>query len=155
MVGKRWVDGELVESASSDWRIDEATRGMLRTEVTQAIDEGWSAQQLATAIQESSAFSQERALMIARTETAMADVQGNVALYQAANQNGVEFYKRWMTANDDRVSEDCQRNGESPPLPMDEEFPCGVLFPPEHPNCRCDIAPVLFTDLVDESAAGL
>ncbi len=154
MVGKRWVDGQLQEMSSADWQIGQATQDMLRTQVTQAIDEGWSAQQLAQAIEESGAFSADRALMIARTETAMADVQGNVALYQAANQSGVEVYKRWITANDDRVSEDCQLNGESPPLPMDEEFPSGAQFPPEHPNCRCDIAPVLFTDLVDETASG-
>jgi SPP1 gp7 family putative phage head morphogenesis protein len=154
MVGKRWVDGQLQEVASANWQIGQATQDMLRTQVTQAIDEGLSAQQLAQAIEESGAFSAERALMIARTETAMADVQGNVALYQAANQSGVEVYKRWITAGDDRVSEDCQLNGESPPLPMDEEFPSGAQFPPEHPNCRCDIAPVLFTDLVDEAATG-
>lgn len=154
MVGKRWVDGQLQEVASANWQIGQATQDMLRTQVTQAIDEGLSAQQLAQAIEESGAFSAERALMIARTETAMADVQGNVALYQAANQSGVEVYKRWITAGDDRVSEDCQLNGESPPLPMDEEFPSGAQLPPEHPNCRCDIAPVLFTDLVDEAATG-
>jgi SPP1 gp7 family putative phage head morphogenesis protein len=150
MVGKSWVGGELVDNPNAEWRIDESTRGMLRSTVTQAMEEGWSNDKLASAIEESNGFSFDRAKMIARTETAMADVNGNIAAYKEGEALGIEIYKQWVTANDDLVSEDCQLNGDSDPLPMDEPFPSGIMWPPEHPNCRCDIVPVLFTDLVNQ-----
>lgn len=149
MVGKKWVDGELVDNPNAAWRIDESTRTMLRVQVTNAIEEGWSNDQLANAIEESHAFSQDRAALIARTETQMADIAGNVAAYEEANDAGVEVWKKWITANDDRVSPDCVMNGKADPMPMGNKFPSGVMQPPDHPRCRCDISPVLFTDLVN------
>jgi hypothetical protein len=149
MIGKKWVDGELVANPRAEWVVSESTRDMLRGQVTNAIEEGWSNDKLAASIEDAHAFSPERSLMIARTETAMADVAGNVAAYKEAEALGIEVLKQWVTAEDDLVSEDCALNGESPPLGMDDAFPSGVQFPPDHPNCRCDFLPVLFTDLIE------
>jgi len=150
MVGMKWEGDVLVENPNPHWAIDESTRSMLNTTVATAIEEGWSNDKLADAIEENAAFSYDRAKMIARTETAMADVQGNLEAYKAATAAGVTVYKQWITANDDLVSEDCRINGESEALPLDGIFPSGVGEPPDHPNCRCDIMPVLFTDLVEQ-----
>ena len=116
---------------------------MLASDVTTAIEEGWSTQQLAQTLEDNYAFSSERAETIARTETAAADVQGNMEAYREAADNGIEVLKKWITANDDLVSVDCAMNGESDPIGLDEAFPSGASEPPEHPNCRCDILPVL------------
>lgn len=140
MVGKRWVDGELVDNPNAEWRIDEGTREMLRSNVTDAIAEGWSNNRLAEAILDGAAFSEDRAEMIARTETAMADVQGNMAAYR---ESGIVTGKIWITAGDDLVSEDCALNGEAGEVGLNDSFPSGASEPPDHPNCRCDVIPVL------------
>lgn len=138
-VGKtRNAAGDLVENPDVSWRIDDATREMLRSTVTQALDEGWSNDELADAIQDSAAFSDARAEMIARTETAFADVNGNMTAYRESGQ--VEG-KRWITG--DGCCEDCDAlNNEE--VALDEPFPLGGGdAPPLHPNCRCDVIPIL------------
>ena len=147
MVGKKWVDGDLVDNPDAKWRIDEATRDLLKSTVTQAMDEGWSNDTLAADIQDSYAFSEDRAEMIARTETATADVQGNMIAYR---ESGLVTGKVWITANDDAVSDDCAMNGEAGEIPLDDAFPSGAYEPPEHPNCRCDVIPVLDNEITQE-----
>jgi hypothetical protein len=47
-------------------------------------------------------------MTIARTESATADVQGNMVGYrEARDQVGIVVKKEWITAGDDLVSEDC------------------------------------------------
>jgi SPP1 gp7 family putative phage head morphogenesis protein len=140
MVGMKWVDGELVDNPNAEWRIDEATRELLRADVTDAMESGMSNDDLATQLEDSYAFSADRAETIARTETAYADVQGNLAGYTEA---GVD-QKQWVTG--DGCCDDCDAlNGVI--VDMDEDFPDdGGDGPPLHPNCRCDVLPVLSTD---------
>jgi SPP1 gp7 family putative phage head morphogenesis protein len=143
MVGMKYgAEGALVENPNAVWAINESTRDMLNGLVTRAIDEGWSNDRLAKEIGNDEAFSDERAMLIARTETAMADVQGNAAAYKAAEDSGVELQKEWLTAGDDLVSEDCQANEDEGPIDLGDTFPSGAAWPPEHPNCRCDCLPV-------------
>jgi SPP1 gp7 family putative phage head morphogenesis protein len=149
LVGMKWVDGDLVPNPKAEWAISESTRTMLRTDVTTAIEEGWSNDKLANAIRDNYAFSGDRAEAIARTETALADVAGNMAAYKEAEGLGVKVLKQWITAQDDLVSEDCALNGASEPIELDAMFPSGAYEPPEHPNCRCDILPVTFSNLVE------
>lgn len=143
MVGMKYGDdGELEDNADAKWAINESTRTMVNDLVTRAIDEGWSNDRLAQEIGGDEAFSDSRAEMIARTETAMADVQGNLVAYQAAAEGGIDLMKEWLTAEDDLVSDDCQLNADAGPIPLDDAFPSGASAPPEHPNCRCDLLPV-------------
>jgi len=47
-----------------------------------------------------------------------------------------------MTANDDKVSTECAMNhgaGRS----IGEAFPSGATEPPQHPQCRCDVLPIV------------
>jgi len=147
MIGKKWVDGDLVDNPNAKWRIDETTRDLLKSSVTQAMKEGWSNDTLAAEIKDSYAFSDDRAEMIARTETATADVQGNMIAYR---ESGLVTGKVWITANDDAVSDDCAMNGEAGEIPLDDAFPSGAFEPPEHPNCRCDVIPVLDNEITQE-----
>lgn len=137
LVGKKWVDGELVDNPNAKWRIDTRTREAIKTLVTQANEEGWSNAKLAKALREDEAFGKERALMIARTEAAKADVEGNMTAYRAA---GVAK-KRWLIAQGD-YCQACEDNAAVGVIPFDDAFPSGELAPPAHPNCRCDVLPV-------------
>lgn len=142
LVGMKWVDGELVQNPNPEWSITETTRDMIRSDVAQAIEDGWSNQQLAQAIQDNVAFDDSRAEMIARTETAFADIQGNKATYEAAKNSGIDIRWQWVTAGDDLVSDECEMN-DGAIREIGDQFPSGATEPPQHPRCRCDVVPVV------------
>lgn len=125
--------GELVT------QIDETTRDRVRELVARAEDEGWSNDELADAIADDGVFGPDRADLIARTETAAADVQGNLIGWK---ESGVVEGKQWIVAQDGECDECAALDGAS--VGLDEEFPGGD--PPLHPNCRCDVLPVLAED---------
>lgn len=133
-----WADeraGEMIKGVS------QTTRDTIRDLVTKAEEEGWSNADLASEIEDSFGFSRKRADVIARTETAAADVQGNKAAYVAS---GVEEWE-WVTANDDKVSDECMSNdGEI--RTIGDAFPSGAIQAPGHPVCRCDVIPIFRKD---------
>ena len=94
---------------------------------------------IATLLADNYGFSDERAETIARTETAKADVTGNLEGYAAS---GVVEGKEW-TISQDEYCDECQ-GLDGVAVPLDQEFPDdGGWGPPLHPNCRCDVLPVL------------
>lgn len=133
---KRAIKWAEERSAEFVTQIRETTRDRVREMVVKALDEGWSNDQLANALEDSEAFSDARALMIARTETAFADVAGNLIGWK---ESGVVESKEWIVAQDNECDACAELQGEI--VPLDEEFPEGD--PPLHPNCRCDVLPVL------------
>lgn len=78
-----------------------------------------------------------RAEMIARTETASALSQASLDRMEAMGVDG----KEWVTVGDDQVSIECQGNEAEGVIPIDQTFSGGVMGPPQHPRCRCAIAP--------------
>jgi SPP1 gp7 family putative phage head morphogenesis protein len=147
---ERSVDWARDRAASLVTQIEENTRDMLRDTVAQAIEEGWSADELAHEIAGSIGFSDERAQTIARTETIAANNQGNLAAYKDAAAQGIALMKEWLTAGDDLVSEECQANEDQGPIPLDDDFDSGDDAPPLHPNCRCAVAPVVSDESDDQ-----
>ena len=141
LVGMAYVDGELVPNPKSEFSILDSTREMIREQVSGAVDEGWTAAELADKLQDGYAFGDARAEMIARTEMASAQVQGSLEGYR---ESGVVESKEWLTA--DGCCDDCQDlNGVV--VSLDEEFPNdGGDGPPLHPQCKCAIIPVVFQD---------
>jgi HK97 family phage portal protein len=84
-------------------------------------------------------FKDYRANRIARTEVLKAS---NEATLQAYIQSDVVDAKEWLTAFDERTSEECaELDGEVQPLGKD--FTGGIDAPPLHPNCRCTLIPVI------------
>ena len=77
----------------------------------------------------------DRKKVIARTETAFA--QGEGRRIEATQTNST--HKAWMTSSDDRVSDICAGNEAAGVIPIDEEFPSGVMQEPAHPRCRCNV----------------
>lgn len=146
LVGRRYDElGRLVDNPRAEWAITEPTRDFLRSSVSDAIAEGWSNDKLAQAIEDSYGFSEERAQVIARTETQMAANAGAVQGYRAS---GVVAAKQWVTAQDDLVEEECLDNAAAGPdqdgvLALDADYPSGDEAPPAHPNCRCVIVPIV------------
>lgn len=142
LVGMKWdaAAESYVPNPSALWRIDDVTREGINGLVVQALDEGWSNDTLAENMRDSYLFSDARAETVARTETARADVQGNMIGYSAS---GVVVGKEWITAGDDLVSDECQANADQGVVGLSDSFASGADAPPEHPNCRCDVLPVL------------
>jgi len=80
-----------------------------------------------------------RSMVIARTETARALIDSNVASYREAKIQRLE----WLVGDPCPI---CAPNA-GVIVPIGEEFPSGNVYPPAHPNCVCDVAPVLDDDL--------
>jgi len=78
-----------------------------------------------------------RAELIARTETANAL---STASLDSMADMGIEG-KEWITAGDDLVSDECLGNEAEGVIPVNQVFSGGVSAPPQHPDCRCTLAP--------------
>ena len=142
LVGMRWDDdaGEWITNPNPEWAIDGTTRDNIQSLTTQAMEEGWSNDDLAQRIQDDEGFSDARAEMIARTETAFADVHGNMDAYEAS---GLVDATEWVVGAGE--CDICEENAAAGPVAMGEAFPSGDDMPPAHPNCRCDVLPVVNT----------
>lgn len=115
-------------------QVDEVTRQGLRDLATHAIAEGFTNDQLAAAIEESSLFSPERALLIARTESTNAENQGTL---EGWKQSGVVEGKAW--APDANACEICMGNADDGVIALDDSFSSGDDAPGAHPNCECTL----------------
>lgn len=142
LVGKKLVDGKLIDNPDAQWSINEATRDMLRQSITESFQEGLGVKGLKSSIENSYAFSSERAEMIARTETLAAFNASALAGYRAS---GVNMKKKWLTAPD-ACDEICIPNEEQGAIPLDELFVSGDDHPPGHPRCRCTLIPVVIRE---------
>ena len=81
--------------------------------------------------------SRHRSELIARTETANALSQASLDSMQDMGIDG----KEWVTAGDDLVSDECLGNESEGVIAVGQTFSGGVSSPPQHPDCRCVIAP--------------
>jgi hypothetical protein len=120
--------------------LTETTTEALRGTLSDAVEEGLSAAELSKSIQESYAFDAPRANTIARTELATAHVQGNV---QGWRETGQVEGKEWILGDLHDVDDECDENVDDGVVKLEEAFSSGIKFPPAHPNCICDVLPVL------------
>ena len=116
--------------------ISDNTRNMIRSDVVQALENGWSNDKLKSALMESTGFSKGRAERIARTETAFADMEANRLAYR---ESGVVSKKVWLLGGN--PCELCEANAEQGIIGIDDEWVSGDC--PVHPNCECDESPVI------------
>ena len=82
-------------------------------------------------------MSKHRSELIARTETSNALSQARLDRMQDMGIEG----KEWVTVGDDRVSEECEANEGQGVIPANQAFTSGPMAPPQHPDCRCTVAP--------------
>ncbi len=123
--------------------LTDTTRAALRALVARAEAEGWSMEKLQRAIIDDFGFSARRAWMIAKTEVRRADVAGHLANWRAMRDLGARLRKRWVVASAHDQDDICDENAAAGVLDLDEAFPTGDLGPPAHPNCACDLVPVV------------
>ena len=125
---------------------------LIGTTVANGIANGDTPTQIGNAIADAIS-SPERALTIAITEGQRAKISANVDSYAA---NGVEQIE-WTT-ND--PCPECEAN-DGKIVTLGDDFPSGDQQPPAHPNCQCDVIPVMpdlsgspeYADLTDEEVA--
>ena len=135
MVGKKLVNGALVDNLNPHWAITDSTRNWLRESVQQAFEQGQSPVELAKSIQNSQAFSKYRSQMIARTEVANANLHAwNFAAVQAAMQ-----YKRTSLSADHEQNDMCDAAYNDGLIAIGEPFSNGMMGPLFHPWCECDV----------------
>ena len=134
LVGRKWKDGDLVDSADAEETILDETREEIRAAVADAIENGDSASQLSERIQGLGAFSEERADRIAQTEMVRANNAGHMTAFR---KSGVVEKKSWSTSNQDSVCDVCEGNEDEGAIGIDDDFPSGDDAPPAHPGCLC------------------
>jgi hypothetical protein len=127
--------GELIKDLAGT--TDDALQSLL----SRAVDEGMSSEDLSQAVEDLGAFGDYRADMIARTELAFAHVQGNVEGWKAAGDQ-VEG-KRSILGDLHDVPDECDDAADAGVVALDDDFGDGLDYPPYHPNCVCDVIPVL------------
>jgi hypothetical protein len=138
MVGKKWVNGALVDNPNPVWSISDATRDAIRGLIEKAYKDGMTPAELAKELQSSYAFSKQRARLIAKTETAKASVSGTI---DGWSRSGVVDGKSSILSDDHESGEpcECEENAAQGAIPIDEDFQSGDDGPPFHPACNCTL----------------
>ena len=132
--------------------IQQTTRDGLNELVDTALKAGATNAELAEAIAEYTGFDDVRCDLIATTETAFADVQGNLAGWK---ESGVVEGKTWIVAQDE-VCDECEAMDDQS-VPLDDSFDYdgeAVDGPPGHPRCRCDVVPQVMSQEDIDAATG-
>lgn len=145
LVGKKVLpSGEIIDNPDAEKAIDEPTRVMLRQTITESFQSGKGIQGLAKEIENSYAFSHERAMLIARTETINAFNSGAFIGYQEMAKQGVDLEKKWV--DHPGACPVCIANAAAGYIGLNEPFPSGHQHPTAHPKCRCTFVAIARRD---------
>lgn len=82
----------------------------------------------------------DRSKLIAQTECAYARNNAADMVVRQNVEDGLispDVEKEWSTADDERVCDQCDIDGET--VPEDVPFSNGAMLPPAHPGCRCAV----------------
>ena len=120
-------------------KMKDTTKEHIKPILLEAAKTGQSPQATAELIRENYAFSKTRSLMIATNEVGTAYEYGNLVPMTDAFQEGYDVTKSWLTAGDDRVTDECRMNEDMGWILLDEDFDSGDASAPrgDHPRCRC------------------
>lgn len=139
LIGKKWVDGQLVDNPNSEWAISETTRERANELLQDAQREGLSIDEFASRLEESGLFEDERATLIARNEIANAMAGGKVASFRESDVEYVVLY------DEDGCGEEvCDVDGKLVSVDEYEAEPFG------HINCTRDARPATRSELIEE-----
>jgi len=133
---ERAVEWAQERSAALIKDVEDATRDMLQSHIAAAMEAGATNDEIADSLAEFYGFSEERAETIARTETAAADVQGNLDAYA---ESGLVDEVEWI---DQGGACDICNSLAGTTAPIGGTFEGGYMVP-AHPNCECDVLPVI------------
>ncbi|MCI0531889.1 MAG: phage portal protein [candidate division Zixibacteria bacterium] len=128
--------------------INDTTAQAIQKIILQAIEDGKTVDQLKSQLLDyyGDILTKSRAATIARTETAGAY---NFGRFASMSQSNLVDKKRWLTSHDDKVRDSHKTEESRDPIPMDQPFSIGVMYPgdpggaPEEViNCRCSLIPI-------------
>ena len=136
MVGKKWIDGMLVNNPDEKWTITDSTREWLRDAIEKAFTIGASPAQLAKSIQASLGFSKSVSRMIVHMEIQTAAIY---SMFKGAREAGAT-HKRSSISVDHRGDDFCSLAVAAGEVPIDFVYPSGLKWPLYHLNCRCTIS---------------
>lgn len=132
-----FLQEHALQSANS---ISGSLKDAVKQEILDGVDEDLGPAAIARNIRGFfDAESSFRAQRIARTEVVSGFQEGNLEGYL---QSGNVVSKKWLTAGDELVDDDCLANEADGEIPLDAGFSSGDFAPPVHPNCRCDLIPI-------------
>lgn len=119
--------------------VSDRTKAGIRAEVTSAIEDGLSNDELADQLAAAFSFSDDRAMLIARTETSFAENRGTIAGFGAS---GVVSEVEWSISQSE-VCDICEPL-DGVRVALGDTFPgVDVEAPPAHPRCRCTVCAVI------------
>lgn len=133
MVGKRLVNGLLIDNPDARWTITEPTREWLRQAIVAAFEDGLSPAQLGDLIRSDYAFSKARAELIAKTELGNLNVWSHAASAKAMGAT----HKASHLSGDHDIDDFCDLAEEAGDVPIDFDYGGGLLWPLYHPRCEC------------------
>jgi SPP1 gp7 family putative phage head morphogenesis protein len=138
MIGKKLVNGMLVDNPNAEWVISDWTRERANAMLSEALSEGWSYQSFSSRLEDSGLFDGARADLVARNEIALAMAGGKAASFHEAGVEYVYIY-------DGDFDEECAaRDGTI--VSLDE----WEAQPYMHPNCTADARPATQEEIADE-----
>lgn len=141
-----WLDGHAAKLVAG---INDTSRARLGQIITTGRTEGQSYTKIAAQIRaQFAAWStpnpasplahiRDRAELIAVNETASAYEAGQRQQIDGVVAQGIAIEKSFLTADDDRLCEECSANEGAGWIPESDDFPNGDA--PVHPGCRCDV----------------
>ncbi len=127
---------EYADTRSSDLvdMLTDSTREDIQSIIADGIENGLDTDTIASNIMDATSFSEDRAALIAETETTTAVNMGMIeGLRGMQEDSGVPATKEWSCEGN--ACEICQENQDAGPIPIDEDFPSGDSAPSAHPNC--------------------
>jgi len=110
----------ITHTATEVTRISETTKKLLSATILKGIKDGDSIEDISKSIRKSNAFSENRATLIARTETHTAMNAGNQAITKTLALS--EPVKEWNSALDERSRTWHKTMDSKKPIPIDEAF---------------------------------
>ena len=140
MINKRAVQYIQDYAFNNIMDLTEEIKNDLRAELQRGIMSGEGITDLKNRVKKVFDSGENRAEMIARTETTRAENQGKLQAFKSSNE---DFLKKWVATKDDRTSEICMRlNGQTVGLNenfKDDETGWEGPAPPAHVNCRSSV----------------
>lgn len=133
LVGRKWVDGALVDNPDARWAITDTTRHVLEELVQRAFSAGLTPDEAAQEIEDSGIFGEARAEMVASTEMARAQIKGALT---TAKDIGV-VAKQSELSGDHDIDDECDEAVDDGVVAIEDSFSTGEDGPPYHPNCNC------------------
>ena len=140
MVGKKWVNGALVDNPNARMAIDDTMREGIRTALSNGLEKGLSIDEMGAELEARFDFSPDRAETIARTEIARCNTQADLLTWQ---ESGMVMGKMWILSDDHDDRDACDLNASQGVIPLGDAFESGDMVPPQHPRCQCSHAAVM------------